>query len=371
MKRIAALGLCLVGYLTLGAACGSSGGTSKSASTSSSSSGATTGGGGGGPLTIACTSQPAQLDLGGTWAAYGDLSVTLAGMPGGAISICPANQVGEATLLLLISMQEDSASALSQVKATLCSVDLPVVTALVGTCDPTSQSLVSTQINVPPALIAALPNVPVAPASGTIMGTAPGSAVAIDRLTVDIGSSATGAALPSWEGMNPGCDNACVGTSMTCATSCVTDCSAMRDDDHDGYPGVTLTVCGTTAQDMKSGAVCDVTEPSNPGVSVQGRAFLDLQVDPLIAGTANSSCEITGTVDMSILYNIVGAQVDLEGTPISVSSAIASLPSFTVEPTSKFRMVRVDGKYGAPDWMADPSQPAAACAAVLAHANEL
>src|SRR5580692_5940371 len=99
MKRIAASGLCLVGYITLGAACGSStSGSGGSASTAAStSSGATSSGTGGGPIAVACTSQPAQLDLGGTWAAYGDLSVTLAGMPGGAITICPANQVGEAT----------------------------------------------------------------------------------------------------------------------------------------------------------------------------------------------------------------------------------------------------------------------------------
>jgi hypothetical protein len=34
-------------------------------------------------------------------------------------------------------------------------------------------------------------------------------------------------------------------------------------------------------------------------------------------------------------------------------------------------MVRVDGKYGAPDWKLDPLQPSVACAAVDQRVNEL
>ena len=49
---------------------------------------------------VTCDGQPATLSLAGTWAAYGRLSLTLTGAPGGAITICPTDQVGEATLLL-------------------------------------------------------------------------------------------------------------------------------------------------------------------------------------------------------------------------------------------------------------------------------
>jgi hypothetical protein len=85
-----------------------------------------------------------------------------------------------------------------------------------------------------------------------------------------------------------------------------------------------------------------------------------------------SSCEIAGTIDSVVTYNVVGADVYLAGAPISVTSAIESLPTFTVDAsTSKFRMVRIDGKYGAPDWMVDPTQPSAACATLNTRVNQL
>jgi hypothetical protein len=34
-------------------------------------------------------------------------------------------------------------------------------------------------------------------------------------------------------------------------------------------------------------------------------------------------------------------------------------------------MVRIDGKYGAPNWMVDPTQPGAACKIVNMNMNEL
>jgi hypothetical protein len=34
-------------------------------------------------------------------------------------------------------------------------------------------------------------------------------------------------------------------------------------------------------------------------------------------------------------------------------------------------MVRVDGQFGAPDWMLDPTQPSAACATIIMRANQL
>ena len=69
-------------------------------------------------------------------------------------------------------------------------------------------------------------------------------------------------------------------------------------------------------------------------------------------------------------YNIVGADITLAGGPLTVASTIKSLPAFAVDaPNSKFRMIRVDGQYGAPDWSADPSDKVAACAARnLSHA---
>ncbi len=89
-------------------------------------------------------------------------------------------------------------------------------------------------------------------------------------------------------------------------------------------------------------------------------------------GTFKSSCELTGNADSMVLYNLVGADVYLAGAPIAVSSAIESLPTFQVDPTaSKVRMVRIDGQYGAPNWMVDPTKPGAACATIISKANLL
>ena len=55
-----------------------------------------------------------------------------------------------------------------------------------------------------------------------------------------------------------------------------------------------------------------------------------------------------------------------------MSSAIGSLPAFEVDPkASKFRMVRIDGKYAAPDWSVDPTQASAACKTLIQRVNEL
>ena len=243
--------------------------------------------------------------------------------------------------------------------ATLCSVTLPTVTALVGTCDPTSQALVSTPITAPPALIAALPKVAAATAKGTLGGTAPGASVTVDPLLVVVGSSASGTSMPSWSTMASGCEAMNIGNTNACDTMCVSDCSALRDDDADGFPGVTVDVCGKTPSDTSGNVKCNAAMPNEAGVTLQGEAFIDIEVNPTFTGTVKSSCEVTGTVGSDILYNVVGADVYLAGAPITVSSAIESLPTFQVYPTqSQFHMVRIDGQYGAPNWSVDPTSRA-------------
>jgi len=179
-----------------------------------------------------------------------------------------------------------------------------------------------------------------------------GAPVALERITVTLGTNKPG-------------------TSM-CDTTCVNDCASMTDDDGDKFPGVTFQVCGRTTDDTKKGTPCNADKPINPGVTLQGKAFVAFQVDPLFTGTAKSSCEVTGTVDTDVLYSIVGTDVYLVGASVSVDQAINSLPAFQVDPAnSKFRMVRIDGKYGAPDWKVDPASVDAACATLLQRINEL
>jgi hypothetical protein len=365
----------LLGAALLAAGCGGGGASpGNGGGTTTGSTSSATGGAGGGTTStaVACTGQPANLALSGTWAAYGQLSVKLMGMPGGAITICPADQVGAATLLLLVTATQNAAdpTKIDQVSATLCSLTLPTVTALVGTCNPSSQALVSTQIIAPAGLIAALPKVATATTTGTVGGTAPGSSITMNPLDVVVGSTKSGSMMPSWNTMTSGCSASGIGNTNACDTACVADCASLRDDDMDGYPGVTVQVCGETQSDKN--LTCNASMPSKAGVTLQGEAFIDIEVNPTFTGTAVSSCELSGTVDSEVLYHVVGADVYLAGAPISVASAIESLPTFQVDPSlSKFRMVRIDGQYGAPDWNVDPTQPSAACATLNMMVNQL
>jgi hypothetical protein len=359
------------------AACGGGGGNTGgggSGTTSSTTSGDTTSSTSTGSNQIDCTGQPADLSLTGTWAAHGQLSVKLQGVPGGAIQICPADQVGAAEMILLLTVKQNATDAtkLDEVKATLCSISLPTVTALVGTCDPNSPALVSTQIIAPQAFIDALPKVAAAVVSGTLSGAAPGASLTFDELDVTVGSTASGTALPKWDTSSNPCAAAGIGNKTTCETTCVSDCASLADQDGDGYPAVTAQVCGFTPDDTKQGVKCNADSPSTPGSTLQGKAFLDIEVTPTFTGTAKSSCEVTGTVDSKIDYNVVGADVYLAGAPIPVTSAIKSLPIFQIDPqASKFRMVRIDGQYGAPDWKVDPTTASAACATLNMRVNEL
>jgi hypothetical protein len=152
----------------------------------------------------------------------------------------------------------------------------------------------------------------------------------------------------------------------------VDDCAATLDDDGDMYPGVTMHVCGVTPDDIKQDLKCDWFAPNEPGSTLQGRAHVNIEVDPKFTGTAENSCEIAGTVDAKVLYNLIGADIFLAGGAISVTSAIKSLPTFEVDPVeSKFRMIRIDGQYGAANWEVNPSKASEACATLNSRVNEL
>jgi hypothetical protein len=357
----------LASSLLVAAGCGRGGG-------SSGADGGAGGGDGGGAQAVPCDGASAELDLSGTWALQGRLAVTLEGVPGGAINICPSDQIGESTMLLVVTMSRDPADPqkLVNVDAALCAMELPVVTALVGSCDPQSESLVSTQIIVPKTLLGALPNLPTTPVSGALGGLSAGASVSVERFTITIGSSKTGADLPSWDPSSGPCTATSLGRTNQCEASCVDDCAGLRDDDADSYPAATVDVCGKTQSDVSSGVPCNAATPDVPGTTLQGRAFVDMEVNPKLDGAAKSACEIEGTIDSDVLYNLVGADIYLAGAQIGVTSALKSLPAFQVHPAdSRFRMVRIDGQFGAPDWDVDPAKRAETCATLLSRSNEL
>lgn len=359
----AAVALCVL------SACDGGGGA---AGGSGGAGGGEAGGGAGGVEGPSCEGQPDTLDLTGTWAGYGALVASINGQPGSVVSVCPADQEGIAYLLMLVTIEQDASdpTALSSVRASLCSVDLPAVTAVAGTCEPGTEVAITTSITVPDALLAAFPSLSSETVGGALSGTAVGADVTMERFVVTAGSSAGGADLPVWDSSLPGCTAQDVGHSNQCEATCVSDCAALVDHDSDTFPGVTLDVCGRTKED--EGLPCNTTDPATPGVTIQGRAFAALEVDPRFAGVATSSCELAGTVDSNVTYTVVGADVTLVGGPISVAAALTALPSLQVKPDkSKLTMVRVDGKYGTPDLNLDPAAPLAACKTLLSKKNEL
>lgn len=351
---------------------GATGGSSGSAGSGGSSGGSGAAGSGGSGGTVAQCNQSTALDLTGTWAARVLMTVNLQSQPGGTISICPQNQHPEASLYMLFNIQQDSANptSLPQIQAHVCSVELPEVTALAGSCDPSATNLVTTQLQIPPALAGALPNIQLQAGSATLDGTAPGAKITSSKVVFVAGATTQDAQLPKWDLSNSACSGTGIGNGTTCDTTCVQSCSNLRDDDGDGYPGITLGVCGMTQSDRTQHVPCNITDPANTSATLQGRAFLDLQIDPTLSGTVKSSCEITGNVNATMVYNLVGADVWLEGGQLAVNDAIKSLPTFTVDPTqSEYRMLRVDGKDGAVNWNL-PTAISDACASVVAHKND-
>jgi hypothetical protein len=355
-----------------GAACGSdsSGGGGAGGSGGS---GAAGGSGGSGAAGVECHATP-ELAIGGVWAASIRMTVSLSAIAGGVITICPEDQKAEASMLMVFEYQQNPSDAtdLGAIASHVCAISLPEVTAMVGSCDPASPNLVKTQLVIPDALASYLPQISVPVVKGTLSGTQPGSTLTPERVVFLAGSTRGDAELPHWKTEDIDCGYVELGHTSVCDEQCVTDCASLTDDDGDGFPGVTLAVCGRTTDDEQQGIPCSTDDPSQAGVTVQGRAWLDLQIDPLMTGIAQSSCEISGKVEANLLYNLVGADVYLVNARIGVSTAISALPEFSVVgDESPYRMLRVDGQHGAPDWGVDFSNGPAACAALLEHEAEL
>ncbi len=353
-------------------ACGnSSSNNSASGGSGGNGAGGSAGTGGSGGAQIQCQ-EPSQLDVNGIWAAKVRMTVKLVAKPGGVITLCPDNQTREATLYMYMDMKQNAAdkTKIDSITPHVCSVELPVVSGMVGKCDTSAPNLVNTQLQIPSALEQAFPNIALTPATATLGGTAPGASLSAQKMLFVAGSTTQGSAMPGWNTTDQSCASDTVGRSSQCDTTCVSDCSKLRDDDKDTYPGITLGVCGLSQQDQQDKVSCNTTDPSQGGATIQGRAWIDLMIDPTLSGTVKSSCEVTGHVDASITYNVVGGDVWLTGAPLAVTDAITSLPTFSVDPSqSSYRLLRVDGQHGAPSWSLG-SDAVQACQTVLQHKND-
>lgn len=328
---------------------------------------------GGGGHGVSCDGAPGALSLGGVWAAKVELAVSLTGADGGVISVCPPDQASAATLLMMVSITQDEVdkTKLSMVRTTVCSLDFPTVEASLGACDPMSKSLVKASFDAPPALVAALPTVASALSGGTLSGLAPGASLDAGPFAMTIGATTPPDAMPSWDQASSACGSLDIGHTTVCEAACVA-CGALSDDDADGYPGVSIAVCGATDDEQAAGKPCHADAPDDPGVTLQGRAFVDLGISPVLHGDVASWCEVKGKAGATWRYNVVGADVTLAGASLGVGAVAKSLPMFHVdEDAGTLKMTRVDGRYGAPDWEIDAMSPAAACQTILQRFHEL
>jgi hypothetical protein len=329
----------------------------------------------GGTKGMACDDTP-EVDLTGTWAIFFRFSIALQSQPGGAITMCPTDQTSTSTMYLLVQIthSDTDKTQLASVRPLTCTLTLPTVTGMVGQCTPDAPNLVSTEVIGPTTLDPAMQKVVMDAVTGQLDSLSPGANLTIDPMVFTIGTTSNPDNMPRWMEAQSGCGlaNDGLGRSQKCEPQCVDDCSALVDADDDGFPGVTFHTCGRTPDDVEIKVQCNPLTPSVGGTAIQGRVFLDFTTNPQINGVVKSSCEASGSFAATTVYNIIGADVYL-GTKVSVAATIRSLPLYNVSPTdSKFRMIRVDGKYGAPDWKVSPdTDPQGACSVAMGHLNEL
>jgi hypothetical protein len=324
------------------------------------------GGSGGGLPGVAC--EPTDsTHLEGTWAVLARYSLLLESRQGGVVTMCPVDQVAPASLLFLLDVQPSETGEFD-VSAVPCQLDLPSVTAMIGECRPGQGNLLSVVIPIPEPLTRNFAAIPPVQATAIL---APSDSLSFDSLRFTWGTRHD--SLPGWQANSPGCGMGDfeIGHSSVCEASCVDSCDLVDDDDDDDFPGVTVHVCGTTEDDVSAKVPCNAEEPTNPGVTLQGMIRMALRTQLTLQGDAKSSCEASGTFASDTTYSVVGADAYLTSTRISVASAIQSLPLFEGQTAqSRWRMVRIDGQFGAPDWQL-PQDALARCSIARSRRNEL
>ena len=333
----------------------------------------TGGTGGSGGASATCQDTGEQIDIDGLFALSVRLSFTFSSQPGGAVTVCPVDQTNEGTFLGFAKVEHLPGQTTATVAAVACWLDLPVVSAIVGVCNPDASNVVQAGLRFPEALLDAAPTVDTAESTLFFGSPTAGSSISADGLRFSLGTHEPMATAPVWLLDKPICNDNAAGRSPACEETCVNDCSKSVDHDNDGFPGVTVHVCGYTDEDKKNKIPCNAETPNEAGATIQGRAFMNLQVEPLtLSGQILSSCEIAGNIDASFAYNVVGADLYLSNTQISVSSAIKSLPQYQVNSSeSRFRVVRIDGKHGSANWGASWSSLLKSCRQIIANQHDL
>ncbi len=351
----------------------STGGTSTGGtSTGGTSTGGTSAGGTGNTLDVPCE-EPDALSMSGLWSARLNLVADVQSN-GTMLTICPEQQLVEIEMLALLKLDQDpnDATRMSRVELRVCDLVLPTVTSKVGACSVGDTNLAQTVLTVPDALRNQLRNLQPDDVAATLSSLAAGAAIDIERF--DFIAGTTAAKLPEWNTSKTGCGilDTSVGRGRICQEACVETCSEMTDDDQDSFPGVTLSLCGRTPDEIDHGVICDAERPALSGATLDGTTWGALKIDPQLAGTVASSCQFGGDVSSSIAYAIVGGDVFLMGAALAVAATIDNQPSFAVRPAdSSFAAVRADGQYTAPNLGVTWDDADGSCAALVARRAEL
>lgn len=320
-----------------------------------------------------CETGDQPFDVTGTYVLLARLQVGFVPRPGAPVTVCPDDQLGESAQYFVLRVQRNPEGKL-EILPDLCAFDLPSVQAVIGPCpqDPSPGLLATVSVGVPDGLLHAILqlNLPPAPIHGDVK--APGDPFTTPRAVYTVGSSVPGEQMSYWAGGGE-CDDFTnpKGTGVECAKGCVSDCSTLADDDEDTFPGVSVTVCGRT-NNQPAGTRCNTEEPEVGGTLIQGKAFINFEVNPTLTAVADNSCRLSGTIDSDINFNVIGGYLALAGKIISVQLVLSALPEFVVDPkNSRFRAVRVDGKFGTPDWqISQLSTAEERCTAALARWGE-
>lgn len=347
-------------------------GTGGSGATGGSGSSGSSGSGNNNTLDIPCE-EPASLSVSGMYGAVLNLVVEI-DSAGTMITICPKDQKAEVQMYVLIKLDQDESdpTKITNAELRVCDLVMPEVTGKVGICNPGETNLVKTVLTVPDALRDHLRNLPPEAVTATLSDLKPGAALDIERF--DFIAGTTAGKLPEWDSSVTGCGllDTSIGRGRICSEQCVEGCEFLTDDDDDTFPGVTLSICGRTTDEIEQGVQCDPEKPALSGAALDGKAWVALNIDPEMTGQVTSSCEFGGHVASGVVYTLVGGDVFLEGAPLAVAAAIDNLPSFIVKSEeSPFQAVRVDGQHGGPNINITWDDADGSCAELVKRRHEL
>ncbi len=347
--------LSLLASIMMMAACGdstSSGGGGAGAGTSS---GAGTNTGGEGGTQASC--DLAELNLEGLWAVKVSLPAEISGTTGGPISVCPGTQTTtiETVYLMNVAVLDPTQSA----RFTMCSLGLPTVgvtaapTCTGGTLD---LSYVRHDDRVRDGDLDPQPL--------TVSSKDPGATFSLDPVNMAFGS---GPPLPSWNTTDVACEDAALGHGA-CEVDCVDGDCTMIDSWNDDLPGFTFGLCGITNSETLD--QCDLDDPTNiEGSTIQGSVFTTFFMNNTFSGTFATSCDGTADVTNEFDFSYIGGNLYAEDVQLAVTEMVKALPSFTVTGPGTAHFVRIDGRFGSPNF--DQGDVDDTCDAVLDNIDSL